>query len=246
MKNEKIKDVPLTKEMVEVRIGQLQSTNYGNFANLLLYQAPNATFDALDEMFGPLGWDREHVEIAGSVYCRITVRDDKGNPVYRMDVGTAGEFEPEKSKATDSFKRAATNFIPAFRALKKAPKIRIKLNDTEVKNGANGKIRCYTEFTVSKLAYDDEKQCFTDLVIVDGNGEKRFDLRDKAAVGVSEPMDNNRINGNSNSTSNGNNNSGETCSECGTDISAKVFSFSMDKYKRPLCMNCQKKFAAAA
>lgn len=36
------------------------------------------------------------------------------------------------------------------------------------------------------------------------------------------------------------------CSNCGKVISEKVFSYSMARYKRPLCMECQKKHGKAA
>ena len=36
------------------------------------------------------------------------------------------------------------------------------------------------------------------------------------------------------------------CSGCGKEISDKVFSYSMARYKRPLCMDCQKKHSKSA
>ena len=36
------------------------------------------------------------------------------------------------------------------------------------------------------------------------------------------------------------------CSNCGKEISEKVFGYSMARYKRPLCMDCQKKHGKAA
>ena len=36
------------------------------------------------------------------------------------------------------------------------------------------------------------------------------------------------------------------CSGCGKEISDKVFSYSMARYKRPLCMDCQKKHTKTA
>ena len=36
------------------------------------------------------------------------------------------------------------------------------------------------------------------------------------------------------------------CSNCGKEISEKVFSYSMARYKRPLCMECQKKHGKVA
>lgn len=239
------KPLALTKDMVEVRIGQLQSTQYGYYANLLLYQNPNATFEALDKTFGSLGWNREHIAIGSDVYCKITVKDPNGNEVYRMDVGSAGDFEPEKSRATDGFKRAAMNFIPAFRSLRKSPKIRIKLADKEVIEGNNGRLKCYTGFAVASLSFDDEKQCFTDLVIVDEDGVKRWDLKEKVATVKDAPhiaeasSSVKKVQGNTSSAEN-------VCVECGKQISPKVLSFSMSKYKRALCMDCQKNAKVAA
>ena len=34
---------------------------------------------------------------------------------------------------------------------------------------------------------------------------------------------------------------GYVCSACGAEISEKVYKFSKDRYKRPLCMTCQKR-----
>lgn len=243
-KEKEIKPLALTKDMVEVRIGQLQSTQYGYYANLLLYQNPNATFEALDKTFGPLGWTREHIAVGNDIYCKITVKDATGNLVFRMDVGSAGDFEPEKSRATDGFKRAAMNFIPAFRALRKSPKIRIKLDNNEVYEGKNGKLKCTTNFMVAFLAFDEEKQCFTDLVIVDDNGVKRWDLKDKAAIVKDAPQM--VENGAKSRTTKPKLDTGESvCSECGRPISAKVMSFSISRYKRALCMDCQKNAIAA-
>ncbi len=244
---DKAKDLALTKDMVEVRIGQLQSTQYGYYGTLLLYQNPNATFEALDKVFGPMGWTREHVAVGNDVYCKITVKDEKGNLVYRMDVGSAGDFEPEKSRATDGFKRAAMNFVPAFRALRKSPKIRIKLNDSEVYEGRNGKFKCTTNFIVSSLAFDEEKGCFTDLVIVDENGNKRWDLKEKEVTGksISETSTKTVKSTKPKVTETGTSANGNVCAECGKEISSNVSSFSMDRYKKPLCMDCQKKALAA-
>lgn len=56
------------------------------------------------------GWHREHYTINQDVYCRIGVVMPDGSIQFRSDVGTKGQTEEEKTKASDSFKRAAANW----------------------------------------------------------------------------------------------------------------------------------------
>ena len=56
------------------------------------------------------GWHREHYILNSDVYCRIGIVMPDGSVQYRADVGTPAKTEIEKSKASDSFKRAAVNW----------------------------------------------------------------------------------------------------------------------------------------
>lgn len=239
------KNVTLTKELVEVRIGTIFSTTKGYIATLLLYQDARASMTVLDNLYP--GWQRHHQNIGGMTFCTISVYDsEKQIWITREDVGTAGEFEKEKSAVSDSFKRAATNFIPAFRALYNAPKIKIILNDDEITETKNGKFACNTEFIVSELAYDEEKKTFTALKIVDEYGEVRYDLTKpvkKVNTGVRlKPATATTTT----TTKTPATYSGCTCTGCGKKISDKVASFSLSKFKRHLCMDCQKQARAVA
>lgn len=240
-----MKKLPLTAEKVEVRINQVRSTEYGYYATLLLYQESRASMDALDYLFDGR-WKRSHQLIGDQVYCTISVWDpDLKEWLSRTDVGSAGEFEAEKAKASDSFKRAAVNFIPAFRALYKAPDIKFKLNDSEVYSG-EGKPKCYEKFVVAELEFDEVNQVFSKLKIVDKNGEVRFDIQ-KASnipqkisqnIATSDPIATTGVNRSYSG--------GYRCSDCGASISDKVHKFSHDKYGKDLCMSCQKKAQRAA
>jgi len=240
MKNDKIKDVPLTKEMVGVRINTIQNTQSGYYANLLLHQEPRASMKVMDELYP--GWQRTHQEIGGQMFCTISVFDKElGTWISRQDVGSAGEFEKDKSKATDSFKRAVVNFVPALRALYYAPQIRIKLNDNEVSQGNTGNYRCYTKFVATELAFDFEKQEFTSLVITDDKGNVRFDIKSQNNVTLPAPKATASIK-TANSTAT---NNGLTCIECGKKVTPKVAEFSQRKFNKCLCMDCQKVAQAA-
>lgn len=249
MKKNNLPNLPLTADMVEVRIGNLQSTKYGYYGNLLLYQESRASMNALDTLYP--NWQRTHQEIGGLIFCTISVFDeDKQKWIERQDVGTAGDFEKEKSQVSDSFKRAAVNFIPAFRALYKAPKIRIKLNDNEAYVGDNGKVKCYTKFSVSELAFDEAKQCFTSLVITDDKGNVRFDIKNPVGkVMPNEPEQTSRETvpqqKNVKPVLPPTANTAYVCSECGKAISPKVSAYSISKFKKQLCMDCQRQSKAA-
>jgi len=240
MKISNVEDVKLTKEMVGVRINTIQSTQYGYYATLLLHQEPRASMKALDELYP--GWQRTHQEIGGLLFCTISVYDKNLDKwISRQDVGSAGEFEKDKSKATDSFKRAVVNFIPALRALYYAPQIRFRLNDNEVSAGNNGNYRCYTKFIVKELAFDNEKQIFTSLVIVDSDGNVRFDVNSQNNATQPTPKKITKSTTVASDTT-----ADSVCDECGKKITSRVADFSQRKYKKHLCMDCQKLLQSAA
>jgi len=236
------KILPLTANMVEVRINQVRRVEDGYYATLLLYQESRASMDALDFLFDSK-WKREHQLIGNQVYCTISVWDSELKEwIDRSDVGSAGEFEVDKAKASDSFKRAAVNFIPAFRALYKAPEIRIRLSDNEVYSG-EGKPKCYAKFVVAELEFDEDKQSFSKLKIVDKNGEVRFDINKTTAVhNTSNYSATTATNDPKKTVYSG----GYVCGDCGAKITDKVHKFSQDKYGKDLCMSCQKKVQRAA
>lgn len=65
--------------------------------------------DHLDEVVGPENWQDHYREVAGNVYCDLSLRigDDW---VSKSDCGSASQFEAEKGQASDAFKRAAVKW----------------------------------------------------------------------------------------------------------------------------------------
>lgn len=122
--------------------------------SLLLYVTSRAGQNLLDEMYGPLGWKREHQVIDGNLYCTISVWDEKrGHWVSKQDVGTESYTEKEKGQASDSFKRACVNF-GIGRELYSAPYIWISSSQAEIKE-KNGKYTTYDKFSVKSITYND-------------------------------------------------------------------------------------------
>jgi hypothetical protein len=127
--------------------------------SLLLYVTSRAGQNLLDEIYGPLGWQRTHTIIGNELYCTISVWDDnKKLWVNKQDVGKESFTEKEKGRASDSFKRACVNF-GIGRELYSAPYIWISseavtLKEVKSKNG-DIKYTTYDKFSVKSIIYND-------------------------------------------------------------------------------------------
>lgn len=78
-------------------------------ATVMSYIDARDCMDLLDE-HAIYGWNREHYEIDGKVYCRVGIYMPDGTIQYRSDCGTESNTEKEKGQSSDSFKRACVNF----------------------------------------------------------------------------------------------------------------------------------------
>jgi hypothetical protein len=166
-------DDPLDIKDIDFRI---QSINRGGYAVILAYKDARVDMKRLDDVYGPLGWKREHVKdnknCIVSVWC-----DAKKQWVSKEDTGTESNTEQAKGLASDSFKRACFNW-GIGRELYDYPVISIKLNavsgdkpqygewyldNGKPKQGYGLKLkewRWYSEFkdgSISFLAAKDEK-----------------------------------------------------------------------------------------
>ena len=65
--------------------------------------------DVLDK-YASYGWTKEYHVVKDSIYCSIGIVMPDGTILQRQDVGSEGNFEAEKSAASDAFKRAAVNW----------------------------------------------------------------------------------------------------------------------------------------
>lgn len=106
--------------------------------SLLLYKDARVDQRILDETFGIFGWKRSHQCINDKLYCTVEVyNEETGEWVAKQDVGTNGDWEKEKSQASDSFKRACFNW-GIGRELYSAPFIWIPASRTKIqKKGRN-------------------------------------------------------------------------------------------------------------
>lgn len=123
-----------------------------NGVNLLLYKDARVDQKILDETFGMFGWKRSHQCINGNLYCTVEVYDNEsGCWVAKQDVGTVGNYEKEKSQASDSFKRACFNW-GIGRELYSAPFIWVASRDAQIRK-KDGKYYCTDHFHVSSIGY---------------------------------------------------------------------------------------------
>lgn len=138
----------LRENEIDVRVGVLNEKG----ATLLLYKNARTDMDILDEVYGKEGWKREHFMLGETIFCRISVRNEKGEWITREDAGTESFADPVKGACSDSFKRAGVNF-GIGRELYSAPLIWIPAEELTIKNN-NGKKVLKDKFTVSRIVYD--------------------------------------------------------------------------------------------
>lgn len=169
----------LRADEIECRIGTVSEKGI----SLLLYKDARADMKILDEVFGPMNWQRKHEVIGGSLYCIISVWDDeKKQWIAKMDVGTESHTEKEKGQASDSFKRACVN-LGIGRELYTAPCIWISSGKVRIEKKQDGKLYTQDKFTVSSISYNEENRVITGLVIVNRDGNKVYELKaGKSAV----------------------------------------------------------------
>ena len=117
---------PLDISQIDFRV---QSINKGGYATILAYKDARVDMQRLDEVCGPLGWKREHVN--GNHNCIVSLWcDDKKQWVSKEDTGTESNTEAAKGLASDSFKRACFNW-GIGRELYDYPIIQVKLDKNE-------------------------------------------------------------------------------------------------------------------
>lgn len=146
----------LTKDDIEVRIGQMSKD--GTKASLLLYQDARCGMKYLDQVVGPMNWQKRFYEVRGLVICSLGVYDTETKTwTWKDDTGSAGTIEEEKSIISDSFKRCCVCFGLA-RELYTAPTIWVRVESK------------YDKFFVSSISYNENKEIKT-IEIVNEKGE---------------------------------------------------------------------------
>ena len=96
---------------VEFRVQSIKKQKDKVFAIVVPYKNSRTDAKRLDEVVGPLNWQREHKVINGNLFCGVGIYSEAaGQFVYKWDVGTESNTEKEKGEASDSFKRACVNW----------------------------------------------------------------------------------------------------------------------------------------
>jgi hypothetical protein len=170
----------LNADEIDVRVQQVVKSNDKYRALLLLYKNARVDMDMLDEKFGCLNWQREHIFKDGKNYCRVSVYDDKKQMwVSKEDVGVESNTEETKGEASDAFKRACVN-LGIGRELYTTPQVVVELSDKEaVTKNRNGKdvhvAASWLKFRVSAITYNAERQIIG-LAIADNKGVTRYHM----------------------------------------------------------------------
>ena len=174
----------LTADEIEVRIGTKAKS--GNGASLLLYKNSRVDMAILDELVGPMNWQRDHKELKGVIYCGVAIKNED-EWIWKWDAGVESNTEPQKGEASDSFKRACRNW-GIGRELYTSPFIWVNLTAEEWNDG-----KPRINFRVSQITYNKQRS-ISSLVIVDGKGNVRYtfgSVKGKAskAVEASQPAE---------------------------------------------------------
>lgn len=173
----------LRADEIECRIGTISEKGI----SLLLYKDARADMKILDEVYGPLNWQRKHEMIGGSLYCIISIwDDDKKQWVSKMDVGTESYTEKEKGQASDSFKRACVS-LGIGRELYTAPFIWIGASKVRIDKRADNndrgreKLFTYDKFRITDISYNDNRE-IAGLTIINQDGIVVYSLKEKDLV----------------------------------------------------------------
>ena len=137
-----------------------QSTKNGK-TTMLLYIDSRAATDLLDECYGMENWTIEYKDVAGQIYGRLSIYDEKNDRwIYREDTGSPANIEKEKSIASDILKRCIARF--GVTELYTAP--RIVIEDDGYGNSG---------YRVEDIKYNDKRQIIY-LKIVNKFGKEAF------------------------------------------------------------------------
>lgn len=141
----------LKADEIDVRLATVK----GNGVSLLLYKDARVDQNILDETYGAFGWQRDHKELKGNIYCGISIFDkEKGQWVIKWDCGKESFSEAEKGEASDSFKRAGFNW-GIGRELYTSPFIWISNEKCNIQE-KNGKYYCNDNFIVEAIKIKDK------------------------------------------------------------------------------------------
>ena len=156
---------------IDVRVQSI----VGSGAILLLYKDARADMNILDETVTNMFWKREHTR--DNQNCIVSIYNKEiGEWISKEDTGTESNTEKEKGLASDSFKRACTNW-GIGRELYTSPFIFVKKELLNIVS-KNGKDTTNDKFTVSFINYSEEGN-ISELEIINQNKKIVFSNKTK-------------------------------------------------------------------
>lgn len=172
----------LTADEIDVRVARTTTYNNGKTAaDLLLYKDARVDMRMLDELVGPMNWEREHKLVGDRLYCKVSIYDSTKNAwISKEDVGVESNTEAEKGQASDAFKRACFNW-GIGRELYTAPRITVELGEKDLNKG-----KCSQTFTVQTIKHD-KKGNINELVLLDKWGKVRFEWKNGKTTKIAAP-----------------------------------------------------------
>ncbi len=154
----------LKSDEIDVRIGQFTPDN--EWATLLLYKDARCDMAILDEAVGPMNWKKSYSR--DNANCILSIWDeDKKQWIDKEDSGSAGNFERDKSLASDSFKRAAVSW-GIGRELYTGPKLYFPTK--ALKNYNIERKYCSDRFTVTDIKYDENRNIVSVNILNESTG----------------------------------------------------------------------------
>jgi hypothetical protein len=151
---------------IDVRVQSIVSSG----AILLLYKDARADMNILDETVTNMLWKREHTR--DNQNCIVSIYNKEiGQWISKEDTGTESNTEKEKGLASDSFKRACTNW-GIGRELYTSPFIFVKKELLNIVS-KNGKDATNDKFAVSFINYSEDGN-ISELEIINQNKKTVF------------------------------------------------------------------------
>lgn len=154
-------------------------TKFKGTATLLLYQDARCGMDILDETLGSERWQKEYYEVKGNVYCKVGIKTDSGEWIWKSDCGIESNVDAQKGEASDAFKRAVVNF-GIGRELYSAPRIKIRCPEEYYYNE-----KLAMTFSVKEISYEGKK--IVHLIIVDRHGNPVYVYDKGVATAAPQP-----------------------------------------------------------
>lgn len=159
----------LRADEIECRVSQINE----KYVTLLLYKDARCDMNILDETVGAMNWMKKYSR--DNANCSVGIfNKDRGEWVWKEDVGTENYTEKEKSIASDSFKRASVCW-GIGRELYSAPRIQIDAPLCGVWK-KDGKWVTYNHFYVSKIGYDDSDKISSLTIVNEDSGKVIYEF----------------------------------------------------------------------